>query len=411
MNVAILMMQKNEDELLDKWIAYHSYLVGHQNLFIYDNGSTSENTLTKLNRARDVGVNIISDYSTKNDYESRGSIFTDKIKTLDDSGKYDFYMLIDCDEFLATVDHEGIITCDRTALSASLANYRDSEDVLMIDGQYYNSSISTQWFNKQPYRKCFFRRGNIASLDQGFHWGKVTTSVNETRTNLVHIHFHNKPYLIAKEHARQKLEGRVDSFDLDYLKNYKGKGFHLVRFFVEGEEQFIASQIRLNHLKSKSLFSKFEELNIAWPYEDEVKNSLKNMGEETENNLFQRVLPSFSGSIDVIELKGETIVLQGWGLLNHSRAINSVYIKTANGRVEAKIVSRVVRQDVNKLLNVAGVTLGFEAHVPLSAFSNTAEQPCYGEVQTVIEFEREFYSFDLRKVFRKFDFSKGFATE
>ena len=70
MNIAILMMQKNEDELLGKWIAYHSYLVGHQNLFIYDNGSTSERTLEALSEAKAAGINVITEFASKQDYEN-----------------------------------------------------------------------------------------------------------------------------------------------------------------------------------------------------------------------------------------------------------------------------------------------------------------------------------------------------
>lgn len=404
MNVAILMMQKNEDELLDKWIAYHSYLVGHRNLFIYDNGSTSERTLQKLQNAQSNGINVLSQFSSKADYENRGRIFSDHIKELDKKGEFDFYMLIDCDEFLACVDKEGVISCDRLALEHSLKPLSMCDDVLMIDGQYYNSSISKSWFNKQPYRKCYFRKGNIERLDQGFHWGKVTTSQKELRTNLIHIHFHNKPFEIAKNHAKEKLTGRVESFDLEYLRNYKGKGFHLTRFFFEDEEEFVSRQVKLNHVYSSSLSGKFEELNVSWPYEEEVNRSREKLGVQDDLSLFNNVLPEFRGSIDTITRQGEDILFRGWGILRHSRPVQNLFVKVNGQTYTAEIKSRYNRDDVNKLLNVDGVELGFDAYIPAKHFSSLSTTPAFGELKSYIDFDRTFYRFDMRESLKKFDF-------
>ena len=45
------MMQKNEDDLLEPWIKYHSNMFGAENLFIYDNGSTSPLVAEVLEKA------------------------------------------------------------------------------------------------------------------------------------------------------------------------------------------------------------------------------------------------------------------------------------------------------------------------------------------------------------------------
>ena len=407
MNIAILMMQKNEDELLGKWIAYHSYLVGHQNLFIYDNGSTSERTLEALSEAKATGVNVITEFASKQDYENRGQIFANRIKELDELGAYDFYMLIDCDEYLACVDEEGVVSCDRLALQHSLKPLINRDEVLMIDGQYYNSSISKNWFNKQPYRKCFFRRGNIESLDQGFHWGKVKTSNEELRTNLVHVHFHNKPFEIAKSHAKEKLTGRVESFDIEYLRTYKGKGFHLTRFFFENEEQFVSRQVKLNHIYSASLVNKFNELNIEWPYDDEVEKSRAKLALDDETKLFTKVLPVFRGSLDTIEHQDSGILLRGWGILRHSRPIKQISVEVAGNRVTAEIKRRYKRSDVNELLNVEGLELGFDAFIPVNAFSHLTEETAFGEVKSYLDFDGGFYCFDMRANLKNFDYISG----
>jgi hypothetical protein len=116
MNIAILMMQKNEDELLNKWVSYHSYLVGSSNLFIYDNGSTNKQVIDQLKDYEKKEVNVFWDNNKKTDYEQRGTVFYEKIKELDKEGIYDFYMLVDCDEFLGVVDEEGNISCEPLSL-------------------------------------------------------------------------------------------------------------------------------------------------------------------------------------------------------------------------------------------------------------------------------------------------------
>jgi hypothetical protein len=403
MNIAILMMQKNEDELLSKWITYHSCLVGRKNLFLFDNGSTDAHVVNQLVEYQQRGINVIWDKNTKEDYENRGNIFCDFIQELDKKDMYDYYMLIDCDEFLAVVDDEGNICCESKALKYSLLKYQNNDELLMIDSQYYNSSISSIWFNKQPYRKCFFKKNTIKQLDQGFHWGKVKTSQQEVRTNLVHIHFHNKPYSVAKEHAREKLTGRVKDFNIPTLREYKGSGFHLVRFFLETEQEYIKGQIHLNHIKSESLKHKFHELNILWPFSDYILGSRKSLGLIDEDSGFKKVLPKFRGSIDSIIFEDNLIKIKGWGLINHSRPVNCIFLTFANGEnAEFLITNRMMREDVNNMLNVKGVKLGFTAELAESVLDGiNSDIP---EITTFLDSNQFFYNFDMHRKFKNFDF-------
>lgn len=404
MNIAILMMHKNESELLSKWVSYHSNLVGSANLFIYDNGSTSEDAIELLRNIETKSTNVIWDFNKKADYENRGTLFCEKIKELDKTSLYDFYMVIDCDEFLAVVDEEGNISCDPLSLQHSLSQYQNNTEVLMIDSQYYNSSISPYWFNKQPYRKCFFKKETIKQLDQGFHMGKVTTSEDEIRTNLIHFHFHNKPYDIAKKHAKEKLIGRVSDFDVDTLKKYKGSGFHLVRFFLETEQQYLQGQISLNHIKSKSLYHKLEQLNHSWPYYRdvmEVRDSLNIIEEDAE---FKRILPTFRGSIDYIGIENDKIKIKGWGIVNYSRPVRYIYLEfDDNNKIQFEIVERRLREDVNKMLNVKGVALGFIAELnrtELTKFEK-ADNPI---LSTYLDSKQCFFPFDMHRKHREFNF-------
>ena len=73
MNIAILMMQKNESELLDKWLRYHGYLVGFENLYVYDNGSESQEIISLLEKYQQFGVNVDFEHNQRADFEGKGS--------------------------------------------------------------------------------------------------------------------------------------------------------------------------------------------------------------------------------------------------------------------------------------------------------------------------------------------------
>ena len=73
MKIACLMMQKNETELLEPWILYHGALFGHENLYIYDNGSDDPKTVELIHRlALKYPVNFDFSFAKKSDFESKG---------------------------------------------------------------------------------------------------------------------------------------------------------------------------------------------------------------------------------------------------------------------------------------------------------------------------------------------------
>lgn len=405
MNIAILMMQKNEGELLSKWVAYHSYLVGHKNLYIYDNGSTNQNSIEELHLLEKRGIHVIRDKNKKFDYENRGNIFCEKIKELDVSANYDFYMPIDCDEFLAVTDDDGNISCDTHSFKYTLSMHSNDDELLMIDSQYYNSSVSPIWFNRQPYRKCFFRQNTITKLDQGFHWGQVSTSNKEKKTNVVHFHFHNKPYEIAKLHAREKLTGRIANFNHETLVNYKGAGFHLRRFFLENEQQYISQQTKLKHLKSRSFYHKLTELGINWPFIKDVLESRTKLKLADENDGFLNLLPQFKGSIDNINIDSEYIRITGWGLVNYCRVVKFIYLELdKKERVPFVITERKNREDVNKMLNISGIQIGFEAQIKRSDMANFRNESKQTDIVSFIESALTYHSFDMFRNSRNLDY-------
>lgn len=401
MKIAILMMQKNESELLEKWIRYHGYLVGFENLYVYDNGSAEPVIKETLNVFEHLGVNVEYGFNERCHFESKGELFCQKIKELElEKPEIDFFIPLDCDEFLGFLDDEGNVSCDKTGLYSLMCDYKDRRELLLVDSQYYNNSVSDSYFNKQPYRKCFFYKNTIRSLDVGFHWGKVKDSEGEYKTRLVHYHFHNKPFTVGKAHAREKLKGRVDNFEPQTIAAYKGAGLHLVRFFTQDEGSYVRNQLNLQHIYSAALKLKFDELGIAWPYSSELIKSRNELGLKTPQEGFQNLVPYFIGSIDFLSFNTDSreLTIKGWGVYQKCVATEIFYLSFASGLdIKFHVNNRVVRADVSKMLNMRVSEIGFEETLTIND-----DIKLEGEFKVVVKsnYHSKSYQFDISKKYQ-----------
>jgi hypothetical protein len=371
--VAIIMMQKNEDELVNKWADFHGALFGYENLYIYDNGSTSTESIRALNSLERLGCNINRENNTKKDFEAKGEIIGNKIKELEALNKYDFYFPLDCDEFLGVVNNKDEASFDIEAIEAELSKYVGSKEVLVNKVQFFNSPISKVHFRYIDTRKCFFYKGNFKSLDIGFHWGKNKHSESEIKTNIIQVHIHQKPFEEIKKYALQKLSHRLDVDDLNKLKTYKGAGTHLTKYFFMNEFTYLKDIIKKNHVHSNAIAKKFEAFSILWPYEDKLKApnlfvNKHNLSNFTQPRVEHEVI---RGGLDMFTLKDSNIQLRGWAInankepaTHYSLLINDSICITAN------TITSVSRPDVEDKQNVTNVDLGFLIEFDLSELIN-----------------------------------------
>jgi len=239
MNIAIIMMQKNELDLFPIWIKYHGELVGYNNIYVFDNGS-DEYMESLLGKAEEKGVNIDRNHKTGYDFENKGNIIAKKIRELDKLNiPHDFYFPIDCDEFIGVEKQDGEVSINRKDIVDTLMNYIKSPDILMIKHGFDNHPSKYSLFGRKGRRKCFFAQGSCRKLSLGFHTGKAYHSEKEVRTNIVYFHFHNKPIDLLKFHSLQKLENRVSNFLLPTLikhRNEKRRGSHLINHLLFKDE-------------------------------------------------------------------------------------------------------------------------------------------------------------------------------
>lgn len=261
MRVACLMMQKNEEHLLRAWLTYHSYLFGPRNLFVFDNGSDSARCRAVLEEFAIEGVHCDFSKNSKADFQDKGRVIGDAILDLDLSQNFDFFVPLDCDEFFCLEDVDHQIVADRKKILTHLKQFIGVQDVLQIKGSYYNVLGKPAWYYFYKERASFFSAGTFKSIDLGFHYGRSRLSPDERETEIVHLHYSNKPFDILLSHAREKLSTRVADFQPATLQSYTGAGSHMIPFFFMTESQYQESLFsREDLVHTRALIDRLTEL-------------------------------------------------------------------------------------------------------------------------------------------------------
>jgi hypothetical protein len=268
MRLACVMMQKNEKLLLEPWIRYHGDLVGSENLFIFDNGSSDHSVIEFLKGAEEIGVNVFWDHASRSDYLDKGSLVARLIQKLDRANPYDFYLLLDCDEFLACQTEAGP-SCERQEVDAALLPLLGSKDVLVVASKYWNNPCRMHKYSRTiASRKCFFARDACGSLDHGYHHARARLSNKEIVTRLVYFEFHYQPYLLHRKASRQHLSGLLPDFSRRSLRAYAQKRsfcFHCAVDLLKGKYDFVRSFLQVDDLvEAPALLSSFDRLGIAY---------------------------------------------------------------------------------------------------------------------------------------------------
>jgi len=262
--ICILMMLKNEADLALSWVKYHGSIFGFENLYIFDNGSDDEATLSAVRYAQESGANCYFDKSTFEDFKNKGAIFANLIKELDSKDPYDFYFPLDCDEFLAA-KVDGNYVHDLEGISQSLAKYENSPDQLKVGSCPTNNPLKKSYYKIDlQQRKFFFAKGTCVSLDRGFHHGITKSGITVT-TEIVYFHFHYREFLSIQFHSKKKLEGAIKSFDKATLSAYRGSSFHLTQYLLQDEKSYYDQFSKWEHEYIPSLESKFEALGLTMP--------------------------------------------------------------------------------------------------------------------------------------------------
>ncbi len=268
MRICIIMMLKDEDELAMTWVKYHGAVVGYENLFIFDNGSTQAGTIAAIDHAESKGSRVDRGQSGFLAFKHKGMTFEALIKRLDQESPYDFYFPLDIDEFLsARLSHRYAVT--PTEIFSVLSKYLESPDALMIRGAPTNHPLKPSWYDpSEGQRKFFFARGACVKLDHGFHHG-ITKSGKTLVTDMVYFHFHFRPFRDQQAAARKKLEGFVTDFDRETIRSHqekKGSGFHLVQYLLQTESQYYAEFDKRTLIYIPEFSKSLDAFSLDLPY-------------------------------------------------------------------------------------------------------------------------------------------------
>ena len=271
-HVACLVMLKNERSLTPRFLAYHEALFGTENIYVFDNGSTDLEIAGELARFEHAGGNVYRSFTTGEDFHRKGTILGDLIKRLDAERTYDFYIPLDCDEFVVLRTADGY-TADPGAIHAYLDTLRGDRRILHVTQNLSNLLGTPDTFRVAEYSKTIWPREVFLNMDHGYHTG---SDRNETSPyfvcDLVYAHFHYRPYEEVTAFARQKLRVALTDEEIEdraVLAAFRGIGWHLTQYILGGPEAYYA-QFRnpVASLFFPGLGDRFQALGGDAPFAD-----------------------------------------------------------------------------------------------------------------------------------------------
>lgn len=144
---------------------------------------------------------------------------------------------------------------------------------------------------------------------------------------------------------------------------------------------------------------------MDWPFNDDIAESKNKLSITDDDMSFKKVLPKFRGSVDFIGFENDCVKIRGWGLVNYSRPIKHIFLEfEGDKRLKFDITERKMREDVNEMLNVKGVTLGFSAKLNHSDLKMFKGSPLGATLVTFLDSEQCFFQFDMLKKNKEFDY-------
>lgn len=259
--VGVFLMQKDEVHLFPQFVHYYGTLFGHENIHVFDNGS-SPDLDAGLADAEALGVRIDPSFASAEDFERKGEILSRAMN--EKRGEYDILLPLDCDEFIGLRTADGGYSCRRDDLLDFFAS--------LPSGAYHTGERLRndpadigRYFVWGGLRKLFFVRCKSTTLDVGFH--NCRYPIRKTATALCHFEFHHKPFEILQRHARNKLRLRVDVTDPDAVAQYVGPGMHLVPILtMRSEVEYQAYLARQDWFRTDALRIAFDEMGLGNPF-------------------------------------------------------------------------------------------------------------------------------------------------
>ena len=198
----IVVVTKDEYDLIGDFLAYHTALFGPENVIVVDNNSTDARLSNVYHVYSKQGVKVIHD-TRPFAYGGQGRITTQYISENKDDCEW--VIPLDTDEFLITQPiFEGNGVPSTTILSESIKNRLQSVDPLVTalrvvvtyescetsDTPARTTTKFTKTYKPPGQYKTIFRSKAFVSVACGNHNGVVSYGRIENDPLLAHVHFH-----------------------------------------------------------------------------------------------------------------------------------------------------------------------------------------------------------------------------
>lgn len=273
LRIACTVMLRDERALVGPFLRYHAELFGAENLYVIDNGSTDPVVIDVLASFEREGVHVDRSHPNVDDYRNKGGLVTELVKRLDSDALYDFYVLLDCDEFVVLRQAESF-TCDPTEIRSYLTSMRGERRILRVNANLANIPGSPGAFREASYVKTIFPQDVLLSTDHGHHLGQSRTGAGYVDCDIVYVHFHYRSYEEVSRFARRKLSMVMPAEDLDdpaKLRAFTGPGRHMVNYLAAGAEAYYQQFKNLNGaVHFPELLAYFEAIGTVTPFADIV---------------------------------------------------------------------------------------------------------------------------------------------
>ena len=112
--------------------------------------------------------------------------------------------------------------------------------------------------------KVFMSTTEFGDLDNGNHSCRSAKPSESSKISFLHLH--NKPFTSLRKSAKVKLIGRgCNVNDKSFLRTYRGPGWHLTRYLLMEEPEWLQSLQQQEAVECLSFARRFRELRLTTP--------------------------------------------------------------------------------------------------------------------------------------------------
>jgi hypothetical protein len=264
-DTAILVMQRDESELLPIWLAYHAALVGSAAITVVDHGSSEPTCLASLEQAEAQGVRVLRLDPAAVPLAAKGEQIAALIRSLDPAPA--LVLPLDADEFLGLRLADGTYSCAPDALAAWARQLPPGCAVHSAE-RLNNCPWDPHLFWPLPADrspKLCFTTTAVVGLDLGFHRCDHPQQPPLT-SHWVLFHLHNKPHPLLREHTLRKLLPRLPRPTSACLEAYSGPGDHLLPGLLQGERRWLQQLRRQPSRYTPAFAERLAQLGLPQPF-------------------------------------------------------------------------------------------------------------------------------------------------